>query len=204
MLNLNHPEIIRRPFKHHNMFYHFILNKTKLDYLCFTEEAIKLRRFLTETVAERKVPDHFFDIEGNPRCSSEPSINCFVDIVPNEWRKIIEEAIATKGDREKHYVVLKALVESSETNVVACEIPVWTVGSGYYTGHVDCLSLNQKMPQIVVNDFKPRLTVGEDGGFGQLRMYKTLIAQLLEVAFDNIQCVLFDHIAKMIAPVSDV
>ena len=184
-----------RHFHHYTQHFHHFTNTEKLEKLCTNEVTLKFKQFITDTVLAHKVPDEFFTND-KQRCSSQKIREGYIVEKPSRYRKIIETALANQNGRERHYVVLKALVENVATNVVSCEVPVWSE-NGETVGHIDCVEIFPLgIPQIFVSDFKPHAET--ELPLGQVLMNKILLAQLCEIPLRNIGMLWFDQIGEYI------
>ena len=194
---MNKP-IIERMWLHYSgtqRFFTFINARKVLDFYesNASEYAEKVVEFIYNYLIKRNVPDKEFTNDKN-RCSSMGEYPCNVLERPSRYKKIIEKALANKGEKEAHYVVLKALVESYETNIGLCEIPIWS-GNYATVGHIDAIELYEGKgnPTIAILDFKPQLP--NESFSGQVQLYRYLFAELLDIplseiaggAFNNVQ-----------------
>lgn len=187
--------LVSRNFNHYGMWYHFFGNLDKF-YPLVNGQHRAFRQFIYEVILPKKVPDEYFTDE-TERCSGSDNIECVVQERPSRYKRIIEKALEDRGERQAHYVVLKALVESMKTNFVCCELPVW-LPDGKRVGHIDGIEFAEGNPSIFVWDYKPFCSNGNEDASGQLTMYKLILAQLLKIPLEEIGCGWFDNAMEVI------
>ena len=161
------------------------------------ETLSKFNYFIRNMILDGSPPEEYFIPHKTSRASATPEIKRDLVEVPCRYGKIIREALQYQGKRQRHYVVLKALVESVETNFVMCELPLWTE-NGETTGHVDLIEISRdKPPYIWIWDLKPFSSqTGHTHYTGQLEMYRVMLGQHLNVDFRNIGLGWFDDVQE--------
>ena len=187
-------KVEQRIFEHYGQTFHSFVNVTKLEKLKqYSESTLRLADFITDVILDDRIPHEYFT-EDKPRCSSLKPLKCVVTERPSRYRNIILKALQNRGNREKHYVVLKALVENPETNIVICEMPVWSI-NGQMLGHIDCIELTQGNPSIWIWDYKPYSDIDPSG---QICMYQILLSQLIQVPIFQIGIGWFNEIEEVV------
>ena len=188
--------IIKRAYNHYGMWFHTYLNADKLEHFSNKNEVLfKFTNFMLRNVVRNRVPDQYFTEEAD-RCYNFGEVDCTVFERPSRYKDIIEKALANKGDRQQHYVVLKALVESPKTNFVICELPIWLTG-GKRVGHIDAIELSEEKPSIFNWDFKPHNATDIDAS-GQVSVNALILATMLKIPLTEIKSGWFDETAEVL------
>jgi len=186
--------LLRRSFYHYeSTWYHCLINPEKLFPLVNPVHK-NLREFIYGVIIPEKVPNEYFH-KGADRCFNAGHLNCKIVERPSRYRNIIKQALENRGDKQAHYVVEKALVESPETKFVISEVPVW-LPQGVRVGHIDVIELAEGNPSIVVWDYKPRSN--EHDASGQLSMYAVILAKMINVPLQQIQIGWFDEVSEVL------
>jgi len=182
--------IVKKSFFHYGTtWYHCLINLDKLK-LWNNQTHYKFRKLITNVILADKVPNEYFTEDARRCYNAKELIPSNLLERPARYKKLIEQALETRGELSRHYVVEKALLEAPQTNFVVAELPVW-LPEGRRVGHIDLIELAEGKPSILVWDYKPNAE--EELPTGQIQMYAVILAQMLKVPLFEIQAGWFDQ-----------
>jgi len=172
----------------------------KLERLTINEHHKKFRDFIVDVLLEKKVPDEcFIERSGSITASSRGTRDCTILQNTSRYKYIIKNSLKNLHGRQRHYVVLKHLVEHDLTNAVVCEVPVWKKNdppNKHAAGHIDMIEFFEKTPSIVIQDYKP-MAFQIDPPSGQLLFYQSMISQMLDIPYSEVGIGYFDEVVEI-------
>lgn len=188
--------IIQRKFFHYGLWRTTFIHYHKIQKFLHYPEVSRFDDFLRNIVLSDKMPNEYF--ETGKRVTSL-KIQKRVRVItesPSRYKQIIQTALAERKGRGGHYIVLKALIENHDTNIVICELPIWS-RDGTIVGHIDAIELSTEVPNIIIWDYKPRAS--KTDAYMQVSMYRKLFCDLLGIAQEKVGIGWFDEVVECIA-----
>jgi hypothetical protein len=182
-----------RKFFHHGRWFFTYVNLEKIERFLEEnsdcEDIGKLYRFLRDRILTKDIPDEKFRSERSVTNTLVEKAISFKEIRQSRFSQIIKDALQQR-EVSAHYSVLKSLVASKDTAIVACETPVW---GDVITGHIDAIEIRPTHPQIYVLDYKPTIKEEDDKNFvSQLCLYRTLLSTVASIPKENIGMAVFN------------